>query len=462
MFLQSCRELKNYISEGRSIVKEIEADTYEENPPLFREYMSAPPDVKPIMDNQFKNVKTHARLLSKAMWYEWRMKLLDGLKEGLLKIGEDMDEDDRLLIQQEQMMQPVLPALIEEHERLEKQVSIAQTQADELADCDQEELKEARDSLSSIERDLEAKQKLVEDLQRQLREREDGLADVIERMQEGMIEIKEAEKIRMDCRGWSSAEVLALQGIISLQGSCSTYGCSLSLANVTALEDSHGWTIVSAAESALTMTYHRTLQLFFTPMSFRSERFPAKLENSPISLTYIADSREYHPQPLTTEKRFFLQIMRAQLQCLQQSQIKVKDLLGFISSSWEIASTIAEQARVLGVSFITEPTITSDEVMAIHSFILLSAMKTKVEVVFEIKVRSGDGIASLGVGVKPSAKVIYGEGLKEKKMGEFLESKIAGKGKGAKEKKGVWAKAVNELEERLVARGRKQQGSTVL
>lgn len=198
-------------------MKEIEADTYEENPPLFREYMSAPPDVKPIMDNQFKNVKTHARLLSKAMWYEWRMKLLDGLKEGLLKIGEGMDEDDGLLIQQEQMIQPVLPALIEEHERLEKQVSIAQAQADELADCDQDELKEARDSLMSIERDLEAKQKLVEDLQSQLREREDGLADVVERKQECIDEIKEAEKIRSDCRGWSSTEVSALHGMFPFQ-----------------------------------------------------------------------------------------------------------------------------------------------------------------------------------------------------------------------------------------------------
>lgn len=156
-----------------------------------------------------------------------------------------------------------------------------------------------------------------------------------------------------------------------------------------------------------------------------------------------------------TEKRFFLQIMRAQLQCLQQSQTKVKDLLAFVSSSWEIASTIAEQARLLGVSYITEPTITSDEVMAIRSFILLNTMRTKVEVVFEVRVRSGDGVASLGVGVKSSAKVLYGEGLKEKKMGEFLESKIAGKGKGAKER-GIWAKAVRELEERLVARGKKQ------
>lgn len=147
--------------------------------------------------------------------------------------------------------------------------------------------------------------------------------------------------------------------------------------------------------------------------------------------------------------------MRAQLQCLPQSHTKVKDLLSFVSSSWDTASTIAEQARVLGVSYITEPTITSDEAMAIRSFILLDAMKTKVEVGFEVKVRSGDGVASLCVGVKSSAKVCYGEGLKEKKMGEFLESKIAGKGKGAKESS-IWAKAVGELEQRLMARGKKQ------
>ena len=198
------------------MVKEIEADTYEENPPLFRKYISAAPDVKSNMDNQFKNVKTHARLLSKAMWYEWRMKLLDGLKEGLVKIGEGMNDDDLSLTQQEQMMQPVLPSLIEQHERLESEVQTAQAQADELADCDQDELRGARQELMSVERDLESKQKLLHQLQSQLREKENILGDVIERKQECVDEIKEAEKVRQDCRGWSSAEVSALQGIIEL------------------------------------------------------------------------------------------------------------------------------------------------------------------------------------------------------------------------------------------------------
>jgi len=203
------------------------------------------------------------------------------------------------------------------------------------------------------------------------------------------------------------------------------------------------------------MTYDRTLQLFFTPSSFQTngkeDKSPnAASENCPISLTYIADARTYHPQPLTTEKRFFLQIMRAQLQCLQQSQTTIKDLLTFVSTSWRTASNIAEEVGMLGVSYITEPTITSDEVMAVRSSMLLQGMRTKVEVVLEIKVRSGNGVAALATNVKAGAKVCYGEGLKGKKMAEFLESKIKGlKGKG------VWVKAVGELEERLRARGKK-------
>lgn len=109
-----------------------------------------------------------------------------------------------------------------------------------------------------------------------------------------------------------------------------------------------------------------------------------------------------------------------------------------------------EEARILGVSYITEPTITSDEVMTVRCCILLQAMRTKVDAVFEIKVRSGEDVAALGTSVKAGAKVCYGEGLKEKKMAEFLESKI----KGVKSS-GAWVKAVGELEQRLWDRGKK-------
>ena len=227
----------------------------------------------------------------------------------------------------------------------------------------------------------------------------------------------------------------------------------LCVAKVSNLENSHGWVITSATGLAVSLTYNRAIQLFFTPTSFlanNTKNVTEGMDNAPISLTYIADVDEFHPHPLTTVKRFFLQIIRAQLQCLQQSQTRTKDLLAFVGGSWDMACRVAEEADALDVSYITEPTIMADEAMAVHSAIILKTMRTKVNVTFEIKVRSGEGASQLALGIKSIAKVGYGETLNEKKMSEFLESRIKGvKGYG------VWAQATRELEERLIARGRK-------
>ena len=167
------------------------------------------------MDNQFKNVKTHARLLSKAMWYEWRMKLLEGLKEGLLRIGEDMDADADFLSQQEHLLEPILPPLIEEHERLEAECNLLQAHADELAGCDQQELQDARRELSAVDDDIATKQRMIAELNQELQDTEQGIEDVTERKQECAEEIKEADRVRQECRGWSTSEIIALKGNLS-------------------------------------------------------------------------------------------------------------------------------------------------------------------------------------------------------------------------------------------------------
>ena len=406
------------------------------------------------MDNQFKNVKTNARHLSKAMWYEWRMKLLEGLKEGLSTIGHGLEEDALRLTQQEQILQPVLPGLTEEYDKLEHQVKLAQAQADELAECDQEELKETRDQLVKVEDELTSKRQMVEELQTQFKEREDQLEVALTQKQECIKAIQEAEKIRQDCRGWSMSEVAALQG--KLSSDMFVYALAHRVpAKVYSIEAEHGWTISSATGSALSMTYRRAIQLHFSPSALNpnaSKERPLAGENAPISLTYIADANEHHPQILTTEKRFFLQIIRAHLQCLNQSQTKTKDLLGFVSSSWDLTTLIAEEARALGVGYLSEPVIKGDEIMAICSTIFLRAMQTKVEVTYELKVGSREGVSKLSLSVKPSVRVCYGETLNEKKMSEFVNSRMKGV-----EGYGVWAQATKELEEKLLSRGKKER-----
>jgi kinetochore protein Spc7/SPC105 len=215
LFQHSCRELKKYISEGRSIVREIESETFEENPPLFREYMSATPDVRVLMDNQFKNVKTHARLLSKGMWYEWRMKLLDGLKDGLYKISEGMEVDAEALQHQQGLLDAILPQLVEQYEKVAEEEADLQTVAEELASCDQEELNDVRQRLISVEADIEAKRRMIRDLRKQIQENETNLAALTERKKTCLSDIEEAEKVREACRGWSADEGLAFKGILN-------------------------------------------------------------------------------------------------------------------------------------------------------------------------------------------------------------------------------------------------------
>jgi len=72
------------------MIEGIEQDTLEDPPLLFREYVGAPPELKRIMDSQFKLVKTWARLKAKGGWYSWRDQLLGGVMPTLHKNAEGL------------------------------------------------------------------------------------------------------------------------------------------------------------------------------------------------------------------------------------------------------------------------------------------------------------------------------------------------------------------------------------
>ena len=174
--------------------------------------MTASPEFKVLMDNQFKNVKTHARLLSKAMWYEWRMKLQDGLKEGLVKTAEGMDNDDRLLAKQQELLSSVLPDMVKRLEALELEHENLEAVAKELADCDPQDLEDARAELTAVDESIAEKTKKVEELRRNLEESTGGIEALTAQKQQCLGEIREADKIREECRGWSSDEISKLKG----------------------------------------------------------------------------------------------------------------------------------------------------------------------------------------------------------------------------------------------------------
>ncbi|KAI9752145.1 MAG: hypothetical protein M4579_005745 [Chaenotheca gracillima] len=429
LYQHSCRELKKYISEGRKIVREIEADTFEENPPLFREYMSASPDVRFIMDAQFKNVKTHARLLSKAMWYEWRMKLLDGLKEGLGHISQGMTSDHEILQRQENAIQPILEPLAQEFDYLEEENYQLQERVDELQDCDQEELQNARRNLSVIEEDIQAKKQVIEEMRQRLSESQEESVSLTQRKSTHMRDIGEAEKVREECRGWSASELGSLK------------------ARVDGLEKKHGWTISSVDGDVITVTFKREICLSFDVAAFQqnSTRHQTSTGTGAIQIRF-AEPGDTQPISVPVEKEFFLRVLHDQLQTFQTTNSSAGELLTFISDSWAKAAVTAENIRHLNMRYPTQAQLNGSGSLLIKSTLLLAPLATKALIAFEI---SDD----LAVACRPT--VVYGDKINEGKMQGFLEERIgsiipAGTGQDT-----CWVRAIEDLKEKLLTRTKK-------
>ncbi|ORY55480.1 uncharacterized protein BCR38DRAFT_356904 [Pseudomassariella vexata] len=437
LYQHSCRELKKYISEGRRIVREIETETFEENPPLFQEYISATPEFKTLMDNQFKNVKTHARLLSKAMWYEWRMKLQDGLKEGLIKISEDMDDDDQLLLKGEELLKSILPDLVKKFEAMKVEHENLQAVVQELADCDPEDLRAARAELSEVDSDIEVKQRRIEELRQVLDETASAIQDVAQRKQECNSAIEEAEKVREECRGWSSKEINSLKG---------TYFSP----KVDDLEKQHGWAITGIAGSTISMIYRREIELVFDIASFQGTK-----PNSCIDLWYIAANRENHPELATPEREFFVQCIRDHVRSLAQTKTEISTLLRMVSAAWQKAGAVADDIRLLNCTFPTEIVKTGDSSIAVKVAMLLAPLQTKVQIVIGLQTqKNGHGV---DVAIVPQAHIVYGEHFKVDKVCEYLSTRLGSKVVTKEENEAVesWSDVIIELHERLLARGRK-------
>lgn len=201
------------------------------------------------------------------------------------------------------------------------------------------------------------------------------------------------------------------------------------------------------------MVYRDQLQLFFHPASFKpsSPAAPAaKSENGSISLTYVGNNLGSKPQVLTTERRFFLQLMRAHLQCVVQRTTYARDLLRFVSGGWDRACSVADEVQALQIVFDAKSQILDDEHLHSRAIMFLPTLETKVHVSFAISA-SGEGM-ELQVELEIKAKVIYGEKYKEDRMGDFLMSQV---GKGPAELTGSWVSAVKELKNKLMAQGRK-------
>lgn len=416
LYQHATRELKSYISTGRKIIRTIEAETLAEQPPLFREYIDARPDVKVVMDNQFRNGKANARLQSKEGWYQWRAQLVEGLRAGLEGINQGMSADLALLDQQQQTLDGVIPTLLREQSELEVQKTSLQQRLQELDSVDQEALNICRQQLRDANHYYLERSAVLNSLQEQMKEKDEALAAAKELKVEMAGQIAEADRVREEHKGWPVADVQALKS------------------KVESIEKRTGWRLLTVEEEvdepnncgpALTMVYKDDLRLFFYPQVFqcnatngprrRSGRRSASVSGptAPISLTFAPtnpDDSEEQPPELSTEKRFFLQMIRSQLHVfamMPKGSVSSKTLLSTVSQGWDVACKVSEEIRLLNLLGITTASILSDERLAIKVVLVLPDPQGRVDIEFTITatiLNDGAMVASTNV----TANAVYG------------------------------------------------------
>ncbi|KAL9621140.1 MAG: hypothetical protein Q9160_004391 [Pyrenula sp. 1 TL-2023] len=431
LYQHATRELKSYISSGRKIIRSIEAETLEEQPPLFREYLDARPDVKVVMDNQFRNGKVNARLRSKEGWYRWRGELVEGLRGGLEAIREDLVADEAALSEREGVLREEVPGLEKRGEELSSEEERLSRRVEELESVDREEVRSARERLGRVEGKLAGKKELLEGLREQMKDKEETMVAVEELKEEFEGQIAEAERVREECRGWDPRNVQSIKE------------------RVERIEKQCGWKIVTAEEDeeeeeyaehgpALTMRYKEELRLFFYPKAFvtpaeqaagpgrrKSSHSSSSETAAPISLTYVPPPSTIDDVPpttardLPTEKRFLLQFLQSHVQALAsmpRGTVSAAKLLSAVARGWDLAGSISEEARLLELVGMGEVNILGDEVLGVRSVLVLPGRKGRVDVDFRLAV----GVASrddkaveveVGVGVDVNVRAVHGEGV---------------------------------------------------
>lgn len=447
------------------------------------------------MDNQFRNVKTHARLLSKATWYEWRMRLLEGLKEGLNRHADEMKADGDILSKYEALLNGIVPTLVEKNASLEQEATTLQQLADEMENCDQDELRTARDNLVNVEDEIASKKRELEEMQNEVQEKTNVVEAGTELKTEFLAQIQEAERVKEECRGWSAREINELKD------------------SVREIEHQTGWSIIAATSASsgstagpsLSMSYRSQLQLMFYPAAFYTGPANKKPEsestNMPLELRYHpGDAKK--PTPfihLTPIASLVLKSLQNHLTTIHQPTTAPKHMLRFISEAWDLVLDLEEETRMLefcGVTKLKLLEVQDKPALRARCTLLGTSSSTtagkaskktptkakntttatsetrRIDIDFAVRTRifpqkqedgdnapAGSGeIGTMDVETDVIASKIYGfgtgntAGLSEDQMREILSREIGhkksttgGSGGGVQLGNGVWSRAVRML-----------------
>ncbi|KAJ6256743.1 hypothetical protein Dda_8610 [Drechslerella dactyloides] len=400
------RELKRSNKEGKEMFRQIEKMVLEENPRLFREYVVAPPDVRAVMDLQFKNIKSSSRLEARRDWYTWRQGLQETIKAKAQENLTALQADEKALQKQREIVDTLQPMLTSRQKELAERLEVLKARKEEIEACDPKELEEKRDALRASKEKLEEKRKELEAANKAAEALEGEVAGREERKAKCLSAIESAEKVAEANKGYTEEEVVA------------------SIERVRKLEEKTGWTLKQAESPRfLEMVYRKTLEVRFDAHNPSDKATPPRL----TLLNTDAPS---------TQQQFFLDAIAAS--CAEVEFERYAALLAHIATRWDKAAALLAEMESVAAHYLTTVTV-EDAGLVFSADLLVMERKAKVRVRFCV---GRDVLRDVEI----HAETVYGEGMAGWKLGEFLERVVGEEGMG-------WRAAMRSLGRQLGGAG---------
>lgn len=348
MYQHSCRELTKYITEGRAMCDEIEADMNEQNPEIFEQYRRASPAEKRELEASFKQLKTVARLSAKGVWYVWRENLLSGVLVPLRKNLADLEKENaRLKIEDEQTLQ-VYEQAKKEYEELKVKVEQLLREEEEYESFDHEEAARltkqiAEDEAAIAEQEAQLSQTDLE-IAQLLAEKEALDAELKAREEE--VRAMEAEAER--CRGYSRSEIADLKE------------------QYEAFTQKTGYRLKRVDDREVKLSLKDTLTVVLT------------IATREISISLEAGSES----PRQTIMQYYTVQIEQSLKELTSESLSYRERLSFIREQWSLVFALVTEVEALEMAHPIDVTVNEDDNILIAAQVFLPASKSKFVVKF--------------------------------------------------------------------------------
>lgn len=170
------------------------------------------------------------------------------------------------------------------------------------------------------------------------------------------------------------------------------------------------------------MVFRSEVQLTLDVVSFLGQS--ASSDSAPLSLSYTESDEARNSGLSQTVKGFFVGAMASQIQKVQCASYQITSLLRFVSDSWGKALVVAEDLRMLNLIYPTRANVDVGNRLNITSTVLLPGLCSKMSVSFRISLQLKNMCAS--VDVEPLARLVYGKGIDEVQVQEYLNSRVSG------------------------------------